>query len=116
MIKLSLFRYIFFACCIGVIVASLLPVKNTTVSINLDHLDKFLHTLVYALLAFLGLKAFPLHTKGVLVGLCVMGAVIEIIQEATGWRSGEGLDLAANITGILAVYGVFQLRTVGGKE
>ena len=80
MIKLSLFRYIFFACCIGVIVASLLPVKNTTVSINLDHLDKFLHTLAYAFLTFLGLKAFPNHTKRVLAGICLMGAEIEIQQ------------------------------------
>ena len=99
---------------------SLLPAPvlntNTTVSINLDHLDKFQHALAYGFLAFLGLKAFSNHAKGVLAGLCIMGAVIEIIQEATGWRSGEGLDLLANTTGIFAVYWIAQLRTIGNQE
>jgi len=92
------------------------PVLNTTVSLHFYHLDKVQHALVYGLLTFLGLKAFPDQMKYSLLGLCIMGAVIEIIQEATGWRSGEGLDLLANTTGIFAVYWIAQLRTIGNQE
>ena len=102
--------------CLSVIIACLIPVDPSASRIDFDHWDKVQHAIAYAFLSFLGLKAFSNHAKGVLAGLCIMGAVIEIIQEATGWRSGEGLDLAANATGIFLVYGISQLRTVGNQE
>jgi len=99
-----------------VIIACLIPVDPSVSRIDFDYWDKVQHAIAYAFLTILGLKAFSNHAKGVLAGLCIMGAVIEIIQEATGWRSGEGLDLVANFTGIVAVYGITQLLTVGEKE
>ena len=98
------------------IIACLIPVDPSASRIDFDYWDKVQHAIAYAFLAFLGLKAFSNHAKGVLAGLCIMGAVIEITQEATGWRSGEGLDLLANTTGIFAVYGISLLRTAGKKE
>ena len=100
----------------GVTVMSLLPAGIAIESNNLDHLDKIQHTLAYAFLTFIGLKAFPHHKNGVLAGLCIMGAVTEIIQGALPWRQGELLDMIANTAGIFGVYGIFQLGTVGNKD
>ena len=102
--------------CLGVMVASLLPMDVSVVKLVFNYWDKSQHAVAYAFLTFLGLKAFPNQMKYVLLGLCIMGAVIEIIQGALPWRHGELLDMVANATGIFAVYGISQLRTVGKKE
>lgn len=38
-----------------------------------------------------------------LLGLLAYGAMIEVIQSATGWRWGDPLDAAADAVGVLAV-------------
>lgn len=70
--------------------------------------DKFEHAAAYALLAMLILRGWqrekmpPLGLHGFVWLLClVYGAMIEVMQELTGYRSFDLLDIASNAAGAL---------------
>jgi hypothetical protein len=78
-----------------------------------DVWDKAQHAGAFAVLALLGLAAYPLRPWQVGLGLLAYGAAIELTQSATGWRFGDWLDLLADLTGILAGYlAMFASRRV----
>jgi len=43
-----------------------------------------------------------------LVGLLLLGAVIEVAQAATGWRVGDVADWVADAVGVGLAYGFFR--------
>lgn len=64
--------------------------------------DKTNHALAFAVLAVLGLYAYTARTARVLLGLLAFGALIEVLQSLTGYRSAEWLDLLADAVGLVA--------------
>jgi VanZ family protein len=62
--------------------------------------DKAQHAIGFAVLALLGLAAYP-HLKTRLpLWLLAHGGLIELAQAATGWRYGDPVDWLADAIGI----------------
>jgi VanZ family protein len=81
-----------------IVAGSLMPapyVPQTGIS------DKLGHALGYALLAVLGLYAYPRHRMLVLAGVFGMGVALEAAQAFTPTRGFEWLDIFANGAGVL---------------
>ena len=89
----------FWLACATVAVLSLLPTAYLQHGI-FDWWDKAQHALAFAGLGFLGLLAYPGHSRRVIVGLLAFAVGIEIAQAATGWRIGEPADLLADAVGV----------------
>lgn len=81
---------------IGVSVLSLIPVSGTGVN------DKLSHVLTYLFLAlwFSFLVSERGRLIGLVLGLLFFGALIELLQSLTSYRTAEWADLAANLSGI----------------
>jgi VanZ family protein len=81
-----------------IVTASLMPaahIPETGLS------DKAGHVLAYAILAVLGLYAYPRYVHLVLAGVFIMGLAVEVSQEFTPTRGFEWLDILANGLGLL---------------
>ena len=88
------------------------------IDVDIPYLDKLVHLIIYALATVLACLFLRERSKGKLpmrsalvysaVFMVVYGAVIEVIQTTfTTARSGELLDFAANLAGIiLALFAV----------
>lgn len=63
--------------------------------------DKAEHCLAFALLAWLALLAWPARPLRLLLVLLAFGGAIELVQAATGWRSGEWADWLADGIGLV---------------
>ncbi|ANI99677.1 hypothetical protein A8O14_06035 [Polynucleobacter wuianus] len=66
--------------------------------------DKAQHMLIFFILSFLGVIAYPRIPKTIFFALAAFGGLIEIIQSFTGWRTGELIDWYADLVGILAMW------------
>lgn len=66
--------------------------------------DKANHLLAFAVLAWLGSHAYPQRLASVLSGLLAYGALIEILQSFTTFRSADWHDLLADGLGLLPVW------------
>ncbi len=84
-----------------VVTLSLLPTEQLPDQVSLIW-DKAQHAGGFALLALLGLAAYPGRAWRVCIGLVLMGAAIELAQQATGWRHGDVADWFADAVGVLA--------------
>ena len=104
------YRCAFFMSCTGVLVASLLPSDYVETVQPFAIWDKGQHALAFAFLTVLGLLSFKDRTLYVLLGLSLMGALIECIQGVIGWREREGLDFIADVVGVVVVYGVVRMK------
>lgn len=62
--------------------------------------DKAQHALGFAVLALLGLAAYPRHNVVLPLLLLAHGGLIELAQAATGWRYGDVIDWLADGVGI----------------
>lgn len=80
-------------------VLSLAPVTELPAQV-LNIWDKAQHTVGFVLLTLLGGLAYSRQPGKVLTGLLVYGALIEMMQSATGWRNGDLLDLLADAAGV----------------
>lgn len=80
---------------------------------ELSHFDKVEHFAAYLVLGlwFGGLLAPRYWT--VFFGLAVFGAVIEFVQAATSYRSGDAWDLLADALGIVTGIGLARLGGLG---
>jgi hypothetical protein len=67
--------------------------------------DKTHHALAFAVLAVLGLLAWPQPALRwrLSAGLVALGGAIEVAQHLTGWRHGEWADWAADAVGVALV-------------
>ena len=90
----------FWLACAAVATLSLLPVAELP-AITLDLWDKAQHAAGFFCLGALGWLAYPVRPLRLCVGLLVFGALIEVAQSATGWRTGDVLDWIADATGVL---------------
>lgn len=85
-----------------VFIASLIPMPAPPVELP-QGFDKYEHILAYASLSgYFGqlLSRFRLHL-GCALALFGMGALLEVLQGLTGYRSPDYYDLAANGIGVL---------------
>ena len=74
---------------------SLAPVSGPA---TLQHGDKLEHLLGYAVLAWLGVKAFDRRALAWLAA-SLMGVAVEVAQSFTGWRWFDPIDMLANAIG-----------------
>jgi VanZ family protein len=97
----------FWLACAGVATLSLLPVDELP-RITLDLWDKAQHAAGFFLLGMLGLKAYPNDFVRVCIGLLLFGALIEVAQDASGWRTGDVLDGLADSVGLALAAAVMK--------
>ncbi len=88
-------------CSLLIFLFSVLPVK---VSVDITHLDKILHGLIYCFLSFLvlntALKKGRKHTSLISFGYAFsLGLLIELVQVFLPFRDFESADIAANFLG-----------------
>jgi VanZ family protein len=103
----QLYRPIFWLACLAVGALSLTPVQTLPHQV-FDIWDKAQHAAGFAVLAFVGMLAYPRVLIGVTLGLLGYGAAIELAQSATGWRFGDIQDWLADAFG---VFTALALRT-----
>jgi VanZ family protein len=99
MLPLRRWRFAFLLCLAVVLVLALLPPR---VLIPSTLWDKANHFLAFVTLAVLGLRSYPARARPVLWALLAYGALIEVLQALTGYRSAEWLDLLADGVGLTA--------------
>lgn len=104
----QLLRLLFLCACLAVLVASVMPPDRLPSQLN-NGWDKIQHVIAYGGLAFLGRLAWPRSMLRVVVGLLVMGSLIELLQAASGWRDGSLQDIVANAVGLLAMTGLMHV-------
>ena len=101
-------RALFWAMCGTVLVGALAPQADSPQLFALA--DKVVHTLAFAVLALVGLRAYPSQVLVVCTLLVALGGLIEIVQGYTSTRSQEWEDFLADILGI--VLGALLSRAV----
>lgn len=97
-LRFSRWVWAFFACATVVLVLALTPSPPPMITTGWD---KSNHLLAFAVMAWLGCKAFPQRLATILLSLLAYGALIEILQSFTTTRSAEWLDLFADSLGLL---------------
>lgn len=103
----SLSRTVFWAFLLAVVTLSLLP--GDRLPGVFAWWDKAQHALGFALLTGLGLIAYGRASWRLPVGLLLLGALIELAQGASGWRTGDWMDLLADAVGILCALLLWRL-------
>lgn len=101
-------RALFWVMCGTVLAGALAPQADSPQFFALA--DKVVHTLAFAALALVGLRAYPTHLLVVCALLIAMGGLIEIVQGYTSTRSQEWEDFLADILGV--GFGAFLKRAV----
>ena len=96
--RAALWRWLLFVAMLAVLVLSLMPPSPQMPSTGWD---KSNHALAFAVLAFLGNRAWPKHPVLVLLGLLAYGGLIEVLQSFTPDRFAEWEDLLADAVGLL---------------
>lgn len=89
----------------AIVVLSLIPAPP---DVDVPHGDKLGHFAAYALLAFWFCWLYPQPRTRLLYGAAwiAMGVALEFAQGATGYRSFELADMAANSLGVLLGWGI----------
>ena len=91
-------RALFWVMCVTVLAGALAPQVDSPQLFALA--DKVAHTLAFAALALVGLRAYPRHTWIVCILLVALGGLIEIVQGYTSTRSQEWEDFFADVLGV----------------
>jgi VanZ family protein len=97
-----------------VFLLSLIPIPPPPVDLP-GGFDKYQHLLAYGTLSgFFGqlVSRLGLHIR-ISLGLMGMGALLEVLQGLTWYRSPDGFDIAANTIGVLL--GLLACRTKLGS-
>jgi len=110
----GLLRLAFVALLLGVLVLSLLPPSaGSVVTIGWDKAN---HASAFFALGVLGMAAYPGRSAMLAAGLLGYGALVELLQGLTTWRSAEWNDLLADAVGIGgALAAVALMRRAGIK-
>jgi len=96
--RAALWRGLLLAAMLVLLVLSLMPPSPQMPSTGWD---KSNHALAFAVLAFLGNRAWPKQPVPVLLGLLAYGGLIEVLQSFTPDRFAEWEDLLADAVGLL---------------
>lgn len=97
-------RMLFWCGCVAVGVLALLP--ETPRTIILDFWDKAQHIAAFFVLGVLGLLVYLGGKVKVMLGLCLYGGSIELLQWAGGFRVGSLGDWVADLVGLALAYGL----------
>ncbi len=103
---LKLWRTAFWVTVIAVLALSLMPTSPETPGTGWDKTN---HLLAYAVLAWLGLRAYAKRPWGVLLGLLAHGGGVEALQSFTPHRLAEWSDLLADALGLLLGWAVMYV-------
>ena len=79
---------------------TLVPVPYLKPLSSFTFWDKAEHGLAFAVLAWLALLLWPRRPLRLWLALLALGGVIELLQAASGWRSGEWIDWLADGIGL----------------
>lgn len=90
---------------VSVVVLSLLP-NDYLPPPAFNIWDKAQHAMAFAVLTVTGTGAYEARRLQIVVGLFLLGGLIELAQAATGWRYGEWFDLLADGIGIAGALGM----------
>ena len=91
----------------GVFTLSLFEFQESKTLLN----DKYIHFFVYSFLSFLVFKASLSFKKILLfIGLISIGIFIELLQNVSGLRNFEYMDIIANSLGILVGFLIFRIN------
>ena len=91
----------------GVFTFSLFEYQESKTVLN----DKLIHFFVYSVLSFLVFKASLSFEKILLfIGLISLGIFIELLQNVSGLRNFEYMDIIANSLGILVGFLIFSIN------
>src|SRR3954452_6010437 len=90
-------RWLFPPCLVVVLALALAPPQVPTPTIGWDKAN---HALTFAVLALIGLAAYPRRIAPVLLGLLLYGGAIELLQGLTDYRTAEWLDWGADGVGL----------------
>ena len=74
--------------------------------------DKAQHAVVFAVLMLLGGATYPKNPFIVLLTLLFYGAMIEVLQALTSWRSGDLLDWYADAVGALFAWMILLFLSI----
>lgn len=88
---------------------SLLPVSELP-DLTLNIWDKAQHAAGFFALSLLGLLAYPRRLARVIAGLLLFGAAIELMQSASGWRTGDPFDWLADAAGVALAIAGFRIH------
>ncbi len=94
----ALWIWVFGSVALVVLVLALMPSVPHRPTVGWDKAN---HLLAFAVLAWLGCHAYPQRMVSVLSGLLAYGALIEILQSFTTFRSADWHDLLADGVGLL---------------
>lgn len=73
--------------------------------------DKLVHVLIFALLTYLGVKAYSKHIFYICLGLAIYGGLMEQAQSLlTQTRTGSIGDWVADLTGIVFAFYALNLH------
>ena len=98
LISQPLARALFWLMCLAVLAGALAPQADSPQLFALA--DKVVHTLTFAALALVGLRAYPTNLLVICILLIALGGLIEIVQGYTSTRSQEWEDFLADILGV----------------
>jgi VanZ family protein len=90
---------------VAIVVFSLMPAPP---DVDVPHGDKLGHLAAYSLLTFWFCWLYPAWSTRLAyaAGWIAMGVALEFAQAATGYRSFELADMAANSLGVLLGWGI----------
>lgn len=91
-------RALFWILCLAVLVGALAPQSDVPQLFALA--DKVVHTLAFAALALVGLRAYPGRLLIICLLLIALGGLIEVVQGCRSTRSQEWEDFFADILGV----------------
>ena len=110
MIKISLqvWRWALGLCVVSVLVLALMPSPPEMLSTGWDKAN---HSLAFSVIMVLGCYAFPGNKWSVMLDSLAYGALIEVLQSFTSYRSAGWSDLLADSIGV--VIGLLVVRLIG---
>lgn len=79
--------------------------------IEIPHLDKVMHAGIFYILSFLLIQSYHMNRIQQLLLWLVYGCSIEWLQSLSGYRSGDFLDLLANMFGVVMLFISLDLWT-----
>ena len=110
-----IFLFIAYGCLVTLLSLVSLPLlPEVAVGLNIPHIDKFIHFVVYFIFTLFGHKLAK--SEQVFLYLCmgivVFGGLMEVAQSFTPIRMMSGADFLANMLGVLLAYALLRQRNM----
>lgn len=109
---MNFWRFLFCLALIFFTILFLVPAPLLPDETLLNWWDKAQHAVVFAVLMVVGGIAYPKKPFIVLLTLLFYGAMIEVLQALTSWRSGDLLDWYADAVGAIFTWALFLFISV----